>query len=110
MKTVDVIEKMGLTPVVMADGNREIKSAYCGDFLSFSISKQGEACIWFTVMNNVNVAGVASLTDCALIVLCEGVLPDEALTIRAKMVGINIAKTEKSAYQAAIDYYKISES
>ncbi|MBR1971767.1 MAG: hypothetical protein IKA18_04280 [Clostridia bacterium] len=109
MKAVDVIEKMGITPVVMADGNREIKSAYCGDFLSFSISKQGEACIWFTVMNNVNVAGVASLTDCALIVLCEGVLPDEGMSLRAKMVGINVATTEKSVYQAAIDYYNISK-
>lgn len=109
MKTVDVIEKMGLTPVVMADPNREIKSAYCGDFLSFSISKQGESCIWFTVMNNVNVAGVASLTDCALIVLCEGILPDEGMSLRAKMVGINVATTEKSVYQAAIDYYNISK-
>ena len=109
MKVIDAIEKMGLTACNIADGKREIKSAYCGDFLSFSISKQGDSCIWFTVMNNVNVAGVASLTDCALIVLCDGVLPDEGLNSRAKMAGINVAITEKSVYEAAVEYYKISE-
>lgn len=105
MKVNEIIEKLNLTAEHIADGERGIKSAYCGDFLSFSISRQGESCIWFTVMNNVNVAGVASLTDCSLIVLCEGTRPDEALKNRCEHSGINIARTDMSVYDAAVAFH-----
>lgn len=108
MKVKEVIEKLNLIPEVVADGEKEIKSAYCGDFLSFSISRQGDSCIWFTVMNNVNVAGVATLTDSALIVLCEDTRPDAALKARAETSGINVARTSMSVYDAAVAFYKAS--
>lgn len=105
MKVQEIIEKLNLMAENIADGEREIKSCYCGDFLSFSISRQGDSCIWLTVMNNVNVAGVATLTDCALIVLCEGTHPDEALKAIAQTSGINIARTDMSVYDAAVAFY-----
>lgn len=109
MKAIEAIEKLKFTAEVLSDGEKEIKSAYCGDFLSFSISRQGESCIWFTVMNNVNVAGVAALTDCALIVLCEGTRPDDALKKRGADAGLNIARTELSVYDAAVSFFKATK-
>ena len=59
---------------VFSEGeDRAVESGYCGDFLSNIISRAPDSCAWLTVMNNVNVAAVATLIDCACIVLCEGV-------------------------------------
>ena len=47
----------------LADGDREVVTCYCGDFLSNVMGKAPADSAWFTVMNNVNVCAVASLTD-----------------------------------------------
>lgn len=104
MTAKEAVEKLNATVVCESDLNREIKSAYVGDFLSFAISKQGENCIWFTIMNNVNVAGVATLTDCSLIVLCDDVLPDANLLDKATKQGINICSVKEDIYHAVISY------
>ena len=77
MTVSEFAEKAGC--VVFSEGEeREIGSGYCGDFLSNIISRATDDCAWLTVMNYVNVAAVATLIDCACIILCEGVAPDEA--------------------------------
>ena len=43
--------------------DRAVESGYCGDFLSNIISRAPDSCAWLTVMNNVNVAAVATLID-----------------------------------------------
>lgn len=80
---------------------REIESGYCGDFLSNIISHAPDACAWLTVMNNVNVAAVATLIDCACIILCEGTAPDDAFSARAKQLGLWVLGTEKNVFEAA---------
>lgn len=87
--------------VFCAGEEREIASGYCGDFLSNIISRAPENCCWLTVMNNVNVAAVATLIDCACIVLCEGVMPDEAFAARAKQLGLWVLGAEKNVYETA---------
>jgi len=52
-------------------------------------------------MSNINVAAVASMTDVACVVLCEGVKPDPELVQRALKIGLPIFQTEKSAYEMA---------
>ena len=83
--------------------DRAIETGYCGDFLSNIISRAPDACAWLTVMNNVNVAAVATLIDCACIILCEGVEPDEALYKRAESLGIWIlgANENENVFEAA---------
>ncbi|MDR1939726.1 MAG: hypothetical protein LBQ40_02905 [Clostridiales bacterium] len=82
--------------------NREITTGYCGDFLSFVISKAPVGAAWFTVMSNVNVAAVALLAEVPAVVLCEGVKPDEGLSARCKAEGINLISTELDAYGASV--------
>ena len=88
---------------VLADGEREISSGYCGDFLSNVMGKAPADSAWFTVMSNVNVCAVASLTDCAVVVLCEGTEPDPALTERAKQNEVNLILTGLPVYEAAVE-------
>ncbi len=85
---------------LIQDGGKEIMSFYAGDFLSNVISKAGEAAAWFTVMNNVNVAGVAVLTEAAAVVICEGAAPDQNLKNRAAAQGINLLLTDLPVFEA----------
>ena len=57
---------------------------------------------WFTVMSNVNVCAVATLTDCAAVVLCESTEPDAALTERAGQNDVNLLITSLPVFEAAV--------
>ncbi len=98
MNVRGLAERAGYT--VFCEGeDREIESGYCGDFLSNIISRAPDACAWLTVMNNVNVAAVATLIDCACIILCEGVEPDEALKNRAQMQSIWLLGAKENVFE-----------
>ena len=98
MNVKPLAETAGYT--VFTEGeDREIESGYCGDFLSNIISRAPDSCAWLTVMNNVNVAAVATLIDCACIVLCEGVEPDGPLKARAEMQGIWILGAKQNVFE-----------
>ncbi len=84
----------------------EVLSVYTGDFLSRVMGKAPEDCVWLTIMNNANVAGVAVLAEIPMIVLCEGVMPDNMLLAKAADEKITLATTKYSAYKACIEIYK----
>ena len=52
-------------------------------------------------MNNVNVAAVATLIDCACIILCEGVEPDGALFARAGALGLWLLGANENVFEAS---------
>ena len=81
--------------------DRAVEHGYCGDFLSNIISRAPDSCAWLTVMNNVNVAAVATLIDCACIILCEKVEPDAALAARAASLGIWVLGADEDVLGAA---------
>ena len=87
---------------VLADGEREVTAGYCGDFLSNVMGKAPADRAWFTVMSNVNVCAVATLTDCAAVVLCESTEPDAALTERAGQNDVNLLITSLPVFEAAV--------
>lgn len=100
MTVEEFAEKSGYA-VFSRGENREIESGYCGDFLSNVISRAPDSCAWLTVMNNVNVAAVATLIDCACIVLCEGTEPDEAFAARAKELSLWVLGANENVFEAA---------
>lgn len=100
MTVKDLVGRLGARPVHLADGEREIKGGYCGDFLSFVMGRAPAGCCWFTVMTNVNVAAVASLADVAAVVVCEDCRCDDALVSRAKSQGINLLSVSEDIFGA----------
>lgn len=59
-------------------GSPQYEGVYAGDLLSRAMSRVHAGNLWITIMNNVNVIAVASLTEAAAVILAEGVeLPDE---------------------------------
>ena len=90
----------------MPDGKRVIDGGYVGDLLSWVMGRAKADNAWITIMSNVNVIAVATLTDVACVIFAEGVIPDEMLVTTAIQKGVNILTTPLPSYEAAL---KISE-
>lgn len=85
-------------------GENEISGGYAGDLLSNVMSGINEGALWFTVMSNVNVAAVASLSGCAAVILCGGTKPDKQLLEAAKTKRICLLGSQLDVYSAILEY------
>ena len=84
---------------VEVDGSFDVKAYYAGDFLSRVMGKAPSDSAWITVMNNINVAGVAVLAEIKIIVICEGAVPAPQLTDKCREEGIALVTTDKGVYE-----------
>lgn len=75
---------------------------YAGDFLSRVMGNAPSNSAWFTVMTSLNVAGVASLADIKIVILCEGVVPTDDLVARCRSEGIGLIATELPLYESCV--------
>lgn len=89
------------------DLSGEIKGCYCGDLLSWVMSRAQEGDVWLTVMGNINSIGVAVLAEVACIVLTENAALDADALKRAEQNGVVILQTEKNTYQMAAAISKL---
>lgn len=88
--------------VVLSEPEREISGVYIGDLLSWVMGKAESGDAWLTIMSNLNILAVASLTDVACIILAEDVKLEQEVIETAKQKSINIISTECSMYDAAV--------
>ena len=86
---------------------KEIDGCYCGDLLSWVMSRAEPGNIWLTVMGNVNSIGVAVLADISCIILTENAALDEDARNRAEQQGVVILTTDKNSYQLAGEISKL---
>lgn len=107
MTVNELKDKISLTVLVEGDGEREIKGCYCGDLLSWVMSRIQADDVWLTVMGNINSIAVAVLSDCACIVLTENAPLDDDAKQKAESMGIPVLQSEKSAYTLAVEISKL---
>lgn len=100
-------EKLNLTLICGDDLEREVTGCYCGDLLSWVMSRAQEGDAWLTVMGNVNSIGVAVLADVACIILTENAALDEEAFKRAEQNGVIILTTEKNSYRVAAEISRL---
>lgn len=86
---------------------KEIDGCYCGDLLSWVMSRAEPGNIWLTVMGNINSIGVAVLADISCIILTENAALDEDAKKRAEEQGVIILTTHKNSYQLAGEISKL---
>ena len=105
MTVKDLKDALNLTPFSEADPERIVTGGYTGDLLSWVMGHAMADEAWITIMSNRNITAVATLTDVALILLAEGVQPDEGVAELAMEKGINIYGSELSSYalSASVD-------
>lgn len=108
--TVDVLQKeLSLTYLCCEDiaHEKEICGCYCGDLLSWVMSRAEAGNIWLTVMGNVNSIGVAVLADISCIILTENAALDDDAKKRAEENDVVIMTTSKNSYQLATEISKL---
>lgn len=99
----ELITELGLTPILLSDGEREIEGGYAGDLLSWVMGRANAGDAWVTIMSNMNVAAVAQLADVACVVFAEGVMPDQAAIDAASLHDINLLGSAKGAFELCGD-------
>ena len=88
--------------IALPEPDREITGVYCGDLLSWVMGRANSGDAWITIMSNVNILAVATLTDTALIVLSEGITLDDDIIKTANEKGINIVSSDMDTYETAV--------
>lgn len=101
MDVKELVEKLNLKVLCGENLDRKVSGCYCGDLLSWVMSRANEGDIWLTVMGNINSVGVAVLADVACIVLTENAALDNDALNRAQHNDVIILQTEKNSYQMA---------
>ena len=102
MTVNDLCNFDGFSPLTLPDGDREINGVYIGDLLSWVMGKAQSDNAWITIMSNVNVLAVATLADCAAVILAEGVMPDGEFIELARAKGVNLFASSLPAYESAL--------
>jgi len=106
MTVNEIADKLKMK-VLAGDGNTQVKGFYACDLLSWVISHAQTGNMWLTIMNNLNVIAVASLTDIACVVVAEGVEIDEAVINRAREKEITLVSSELPAAEIILKAYEL---
>lgn len=93
-----LIDQLCLRPIVLADGEREVRGGYVGDLLSWVMGRALPGDAWVTIMSNNNIVAVASLADVCCIVLAEDVQLDAGVAEVAEARGVNILGSAESSF------------
>ena len=101
MKISDISAKIE-AKLVCGDDSKSFEGVYVGDFLSRAMSHVECDNLWVTIMSNVNVVAVATLTEPAAIILAEGVVLQEDALKSAKENQITLLSSELSAYEICV--------
>lgn len=103
MTVNDFINRLDLEVLNLEDGEREITGGYTGDLLSWVMSRAQSGDAWVTIMTNMNVIAVASLTDVACVIIAENAEIAPEIIERAKSQGINLLRTDKTAWRVCAE-------
>jgi len=79
-----------------------VEKGYVCDLLSWAMSHAEAGTAWVTVQRNLNVVAVATLTECACIVLAEGVLPEQDFLDKAVEENIAVLSTSMTAFEFCV--------
>ena len=101
MTVGELSKALDLTPFSAADTERTVSGGYVGDLLSWVMGRAGADQAWITIMSNQNIVAVATLTDVSVIILAEGVSPDDGVAEIAAGRGINLYGSKLPAFELA---------
>lgn len=110
MKVSELSKKLNMEVLTSPDyEDREVTGCYIGDLLSWVMGRAQSGDAWITIMSNINIVAVASLTDAACIILCEGVFPETEVIEKANSQGIIILRSSLTAYEIACRIEKLGK-
>ena len=101
MTVNELVAACDLKVLSLTDGDRNVDGAYVGDLLSWVMGRASQDNAWITIMSNVNVIAVASLSDVSCVIFAEGVAPDAEILKLAEEKEINLLSSELPTFETA---------
>lgn len=102
MKISELAERLGLEVLAQPSPDAEVIGGYVGDLLSWVMGRAEAGQLWITIMTNINILAVASLSGVSAIVVAEGSAIDREVIDKAAEQGINLFRTARSAFDTAV--------
>lgn len=81
--------------------SRPITGGYACDLLSLVVSRIKTNDVWFTILNSINVIAVATLAECACVMLTDDVEMESRVLDRAREKGVCVLSTPLPTYEAS---------
>lgn len=106
MTVKELMTACGLNALNLGDENKEITGVYCCDLLSIVMGRAPQGAAWVTIMGNMNSVAVASLAEIGMIVLADGVKPDDNAISKAVENGINLLASSEPIFETALKIHK----
>lgn len=109
MKVHELAQKLGLKIITRGENiqEKEVSGVYACDLLSHAMAKVNQGDIWITVHTNLNVIAVASLSDCACVLIPESIEIEEQTIKRAEEKGVILLSTPLTSANICYEIYKI---
>ncbi len=98
MTAHELADRLSLQTVCEPEPDREVTGGYIGDLLSWVMGRAEAGDAWLTIMSNQNIVAVASLADPSMVILTEGVQPDEGVAALAERKGVNLYTSEQQSF------------
>ena len=92
--------------LAMPEPESEVDGCYCGDLLSWVMGRAREGQLWITIMTNINVIAVASLSGVSAVLISENAEIESNIISKAESQGINILRTSEATFEAALNVQK----
>jgi hypothetical protein len=98
MTVSELQQQLNLEILSLPTPEREIKGGYTGDLLSFVMGSARSGDAWITIMSNINVIAVATLTDVSCVILACDTKLDPGVKERAELQEVNVLSSPLSAF------------
>lgn len=105
----DILRDPDFTLINKSDINTPINNIFACDLLSHAMGFAAENDLLITVLNNINVLGVASLLDFSGVVFSHNINVNEAIIKKANDLGIPLLKTTLSTADAVVRIHSIGD-
>ncbi len=100
MTVHELIQNMNLEVLSCgADTSVMIEGCFSGDLLSLAMSNIEAGNVWVTVQTNVNILGIAALTETSCVIVANGMNVPDPVVQKAIEEKICLLRTPHSAYE-----------
>jgi len=103
LKVNELVQKLELE--VLCEGESffsDIDGCFAGDLLSLAMSNVRAGNVWITVQTNMNILGIASLTEASCTIVANGMNIPDAVIEKAKEENICLLRSEKGMYELCL--------
>lgn len=108
MKIKDLMELSNFKLISDRTGlEHDITGIFCSDLLSHVMGHAGEGNILITMLNNINVLGVASLLDLSGVIFSHSIKVNEQVVLKANELGITLLSTALSTAETVIVLHEL---